>query len=344
MGTPLALDRVTSLVLDPGASVVVRGLVTTSIDGSSFDAITQTDALAPGAVRADGLFDLAAGGLRLVLQHPERHEYELAATGTVGPGCAAVGAASPCLVPRLAVLAHERLRTATELAQTLSGGVEVEGVVAPPVPPLTPQTASALGVLGVVAVIGAAAWAFVALLRRRARTALGRIHAAARAAIRATRRDPSLDRVRAQVRAMVERAVQLDRARVACADRLARIDRPSIERRREAAARAGSAEAAEVLRWITEEQAEAHRLECDLSSSVLGLERIESALRVVTLRAREHRGTPARARRADPVDAAALELALRDEALRELGEVGDVGDVGDVGELEPAGAPRGAGP
>lgn len=317
MGTALPLDRVSGLALDPGATVVVRGLVTTSIDGSAFDALTQTDGLAAPAVRADGLFDLAAGGLRLVVQHPERHEYQLASTGTVGPGCAAAGIDSPCLVPRLAVLAHARLRTASELAGTLTGGLELEGAIAAPPPPMAPETVSALSIAAVLAALATVAWLTFVVMRRRARTALGRVRIAAREAIRATRRDPTLERVRVQVRAMLERAAQLEAARRACIAKLSRIDRSSIERRREAAARSTSPDAAEALTWLTEEQAEAHRLECDLSSSVLGLERIESALRVVTLRARQHRGTRARVERGDPVDAAALELALRDEAMVE---------------------------
>ncbi len=116
---------------------------------------------------------------------------------------------------------------------------------------------------------------------------------------------------------MLARACDLDRARVACERRLARIDRAALDRKRDAFARSGAPEAAEALAWLTAEQAEAERLASDLSSSVVGLQRIESALRVVTLRVREHRGTRARIARHDPVDAAAAELALRDEASAE---------------------------
>jgi hypothetical protein len=119
---------------------------------------------------------------------------------------------------------------------------------------------------------------------------------------------------------MLARAVDLDAARRACAARLARIDRASLERRREATARSTSPDAAETLAWLTAEQAEAERLQSDLSSSILGMDRIESALRVVVLRAREHRGTRARVA-GDAVDGAALELALRDEAMVEVEQV-----------------------
>ena len=108
------------------------------------------------------------------------------------------------------------------------------------------------------------AWVALVLRRRRAQSALGRVRAAAREAIEATRRDPTLERVRAQVHAMLARAEQLDQARRACAARLVRIDRGNLERRREAMARSSSPEAAEALAWLTAECAEAERLQSDL--------------------------------------------------------------------------------
>jgi hypothetical protein len=314
MATPLPLDRVTALALDPGARVVLHGLVTTSVDGSSFDVAMQWDGLSPGAARPGGLFDLASGGLRVVEQHPERHEYTLASTGSAGPACAAAGVESPCLVPRMASLAHERLKTQGELAATLHGGVELEGVI---VPPVAPAVVRGLTLAGIATVVFVAAALGLAWLRRRSRSALGQVRAAGRVALRSLRGDTSLDRLRAEVRSMLARARELDEARRACASRLARIDRPALDRKRDAYARSGSPEAAETLAWLTAEQAEAERLASDLSSSVLGLQRIESALRVVTLRVREERGTRARIARNDPVDAAAAELHLRDEAQRE---------------------------
>ena len=71
------------------------------------------------------------------------------------------------------------------------------------------------------------------------------------------------------------------------------------------------------MTWLAAEHAEAARLEADLAASTVGLERIESALRVLAMRARAHRGVSARARRADPVDAVAVELELREEGLAE---------------------------
>jgi hypothetical protein len=317
MATPLPLDRVTALAMDRGGQVVVHGLVTTSVDGSAFDAVMQWDGLAAGASRPGGLFDLAAGALRVAEQHPERHEYVLAATGGAGPACQAAGVPSPCLVPRLASLAHERLKTQGELAATLHGGVELEGVIAAPVPVVAPETFHAAEVAATAVLLVGAALLVVRWLRRRSQTALGRVRGAARVALRAIRGDASLDRLRGEVGAMLARARELDAARRACALRLARIDRGALDRKRDAYARSSSPEAAETLTWLTAEVAEAERLESDLASSVLGLQRIESALRVVTLRVREDRGTRARVARHDPVDAAAAELQIRDEARHE---------------------------
>jgi hypothetical protein len=322
MATALSLDRVTSLALDPGAHVVVQGLVTTSVDGSSFDAVMQWDGLSPGASRTGGLFDLPAGGLRVVEQHAERHQYVLASTGDPGPGCVAAGVESPCFVPRTAALAHERLRTQGELEATLVGAVAVEGVVLPPVAPAIVSGITAAGMLAVAALTIGLVLAWV---RRHSRSALGRVRAAGRDALRAIRGDTSLDRVRSEVRAMLSRARALDQARIACTRRLSGIDRGALDRKRDAYACSTAPDAAETLRWLSAEQDEAQRLESDLSASVLGLQRIESALRVVTLRVREDRGTRARVARHDPVDAAASELTLRDEARREAESVVSLG-------------------
>ncbi|HEY3822017.1 MAG TPA: hypothetical protein VGL81_32850 [Polyangiaceae bacterium] len=321
MATPLPLDRVTALALDPGGQIVVRGVVTTSVDGSTFDTVMQWDGLAAGASRPGGLFDLASGGLRVVEQHAERHEYVLASAGDPGTACAALGVPSPCLVPRTAALAHERLRTQQELLSTLSGHLELEGVVAPPAPVVAPGTAGRAAVAGFVVVLSALVFLGVRWLGRRSRSALGRVRAAARDALRALRGDTSLERLRGEVRSMLARAYELDHARRACALRLSRIDRGALDRKRDAYARSSSPEAAETLAWLTAELAEAERLDSDLASSVLGLQRIESALRVVTLRVREDRGTRARIAHHDPVDAAAAELHLRDEARREADRV-----------------------
>ena len=72
---------------------------------------------------------------------------------------------------------------------------------------------------------------------------------------------------------------------------------------------------------MTAELAEAARLESDLASSVVGIDRVAAALRLVALRSRAHRGTRARAATADPVDALVSELDRRDSALHEVSRV-----------------------
>ena len=91
----------------------------------------------------------------------------------------------------------------------------------------------------------------------------------------------------------------------------------ALERRRLACERSGALDAAEGIAWVAAESEEESRLRSDLASSVIGLGRIESALRVVALRARKHRGIHARADHGDPVDLLAAELALREEAVAE---------------------------
>jgi hypothetical protein len=318
MGSLVPLDRVTALPLDPGATFAIHGLVRTSLDGSVFDVAWQSDGLSPGHWRTGGLFDLAAGGLRISglrvgPQHPD-HEYTLTSTGPVGPACVAAGLSTPCLVPRTAELAHERLQTVAEFASTLSGGVEMDPAVVPPIPRETLNEAAVVG--AVLAVVGFLT-GLVLFARRRARTALGRVRAVAREALRLSRGDLTLEPLGAHVRSLVDRATQLDVARGACLRALQRIDRKALEHRAEACARSNVPEAAEALQWLTAERAEAARLESDLAASVVGLERIESALRVVVLRARESRFVQARAPKADPVDDVARELELREEGLAE---------------------------
>jgi hypothetical protein len=254
-------------------------------------------------------------GVDLRSRHRERHEYVLVATGTAGPACVAAGLPSPCLAPRLAELAHQRLRTGSEFARTLSGSIEMEVAQAPFASLATVREVKDAAILvGVVAFVAALALA----ARRLARSPMGRVRAASRETMRATRGDATLQGVRAQVRALLARASQLDVARRSCARKLRSIDGAALARRTEACARSPSPDAAEAVEWLTAERAEATRLEGDLASSIAGIERIESALRVVALRVRAHRGVRARAGRADPVDAVATELELREQGLAEV--------------------------
>jgi hypothetical protein len=321
----LPLDRVTVLAMDPGTVVGLSGLVTASVDGSSFDAAT--------------LFDFTAGGLRVVDVDPAHHAYVLAPSGQYAPACAGASGVTrqehgysgvSCLVPRLEILAHQRLKTASELASTLWGGIELESH---PGPTAANAIGGAIAPVTLCLVASAAfAWLALALSRRAGRTALGRIRIAARQALRSTRGDATLEGARLQIRALVDRARQLDALRRACARRLARIDRAALDRRADACLRAAVAGhipvAAEALASFSAERAAAVQLESDHGSAVVELERIESVLRTTALRVGGGReGQGARGMRrvhprcgevfADPVDALVGELDLRDEAIAE---------------------------
>src|SRR5215471_7416518 len=87
------------------ADVVLRGELRSSLDGSTFDAVTERDhyprLAGEAGPRMGGLFDPEAGGLRVVEQDPDRHVYRLAPSGLPGPACLDANLPSPCLVPRL---------------------------------------------------------------------------------------------------------------------------------------------------------------------------------------------------------------------------------------------------
>jgi hypothetical protein len=303
----LPLDHVTLLATEPDAVVTLSGQVTTSFDGSSFDAAS--------------LFDITAGGLRIVKTDPVHHAYIVAPTGEYAPACAVVGGV-PCLVPRLTVLAHDRLHTASELASTLSGSIALESHPAPSAAPAI-LSALSLMVLGLVGV-ASLAWLVVAWSKRAARTALGRIRIAARQALRAARGDATLEGARRQIRVLVDRARHVDRIRRAYARRLARIDWDALERRQETCARATVPLAEAALASFSAERAAADQLESDHRSAVVELERIQSVLRTAALRVGRTQSPPGMRFRAsspaafaDPVDALVSELDLRDESIAE---------------------------
>ena len=299
MARPVAIDRVTALAIDPGAFVRLSGTVATSTDGSSFDAVfawSPTGIASPG-----GLFDLAAGGLRVVDTQPAKHAYVLAVTDAPGPACVAAGVPSPCLVPRLGELAHARLRTAREFEGTLSGRLSAEEQAGPARDAAAAWAGRAIG----WAALALAAVSLVALLvRRRARSPLGRVRSAARRALRATRADATFEGLRDPIAAMVARAISVDAARRTCARRLRSL-------------RAAHGSTPDAAPWIQAERAEAERIERHRDASLVDLERIEGALRWVTLRARALRDAPTTPAATDPVETLAVELALRDQAVNE---------------------------
>jgi len=310
------LDRITPVA----DQVMLRGELRSSLDGSTFDALTQRDRFPtlPGASgpRLGGLFDPEAGGLRVIEQDSDNHVYRLAADGTVGAACVRAGVPSPCLVPRLQALAFERLVTAAELDASLAG--TLGGELLPP--PLLSSTATrALGTLGGLAGLLLAAVLGLSLRRARRATTLGQVYVAAAAARRAIRGDATLAAVHQQIEALLVRAEELESARRACLRRLNAINPAALEAKRTQLARAQTPDAAAALAMLATESREADVLALDLASAMAGLERIASALRALPLRTRQHRGTQAVSAGGDPVQALLGELDLRELALLEVG-------------------------
>jgi hypothetical protein len=304
----LPLDRVTAIAIEPGTRFEIHGRVVASVDGSSFD----------GAE----LFDFRSGGLQLVDTIADRVSYVLEATGQDAPACAALGAPSPCLIPRLATLAHERLRTETEFASTLSGSITLEARSPAAVPPAGAShgaaSVAARGLAG-ACLVAVFVWVALALARRAGQTAMGRVRLAARRALRATRGDATLEPVRQRIRALVDRARVVDAVRRASTRTLSRVDRAALDRRAHALALAPAPQAA-ASAGIEAERAEVARLDGERASAVVEFERIESALRVVALRARTRVaafGEPGAASAPDAVDTLIGELDLRDQAIAE---------------------------
>ncbi len=279
-----SVAQVYGLPTAPGQIVTLRSTVRTA-DGI---ALTPID-----------LFDLGAGGLRLVDDDPLHQVARVEDAGTYGAACAAAHVPSPCLAPKIDALAHTHLLTPEELARTLVGEVEIDAVVVhPTIVAPSPLEVDAIpwpvvacgGVLAAIA-IAVGVRAFV-----RGRP-LAHVLGAARAARKATRKDATLADVRSKIDDLVLYARLADRVRRDCAARHARIDRDALA--------AG----------LPAEREEAGRLERDLARAKGDLSRVASALRLVTMQAREGR---ARATTPDPVAELTAELAMRDEAFAEL--------------------------
>lgn len=317
-GDRLLLERPFAVDLSPGAEIVLHGAVRTSFDGSVFDAATRTDTLADGSTvtRPGGLFDLEGGGLRVASVDAKTHDVHLVSTGAEAPACRSMGLSGACLVPRTDVLAHERLMTRAEFIDSLSGTLHADAL-SPTPPSLARAYASDIAGLLVVGLLAVAVALFVRALKRRRSSALGQVHAAAREAREAIGEDKHLLPLRLQIGPLLARAEDLEVTRRDCEKKLARIDRKKLEQRRARWASSTDPNAVETLAWINREIVEATRLEQDLQACNAGLARVESALRVLALNARSHRDVRARVSQSDPVDVAAREMELREEALRE---------------------------
>jgi hypothetical protein len=294
------LDRVTGLAMEPGTHFALEGAMISTRDGSSFDGAR--------------LFDLPAGGLRVVSPDSAPGAYVLTWSGETSAVCAAAGAPSPCLVPRVAPLAHERLQTVDEFTGSLWGGVQLESP--PPGARAQDGRLGAVVVFAVIAlVLSGAVWACTRLARRMARDTMRRVRIAARRALRAIRGDATLAPVRPKIAALLERARQLDAVRRACAEKLRRVDRAALDRKAAVLSVASGPSVAAAMATLAVEREETARLERELGGATLELDRIESALRVVALRA----GTRDAHMGLDPVDALVSELDLREQALLEAG-------------------------
>ena len=173
-GPPLHVE------VEPGAEIVLKGSFHSTYDGTTIDAATTTwpkEAQGGASVDPGGIVDLEAGGFHMTSRDPVTHEVHAVATGKGGEVCAALHSAAPCLPLRLDRLALERkpvgIRTA-ELAQSLQGGISVEGLPPPPVPPVAvPYLAIALSIFGA----GILALGTSRALRRRAGSPDGKLAA-----------------------------------------------------------------------------------------------------------------------------------------------------------------------
>jgi hypothetical protein len=301
--------------LKPGEIVTIHGSATTSFDGAVFDATTTTT---DTGTRPGGLYQTDGVGLRVVEQHIDTHDVKLVATGEAAPTCSAAGLASPCLVPRIKELAHERLLTEGELAKTLTGSVEVAIPTPPPPPLVSSSTSHAFGGALAASLLVAAAIVGWRWRSEKKKTPLGQVQAAAQEARARTASDPTLAPIRVEIDDLVLRAKKLDAARVACARRLSGIDRGAIARKRAAWEASNSPGAREASQWMVAEEAEGEKLARDHASAVAGLEQIATALRVVALQAREERGVRVAETTRAALDNVAAELTLREDALAEV--------------------------
>ena len=329
---PPPLDRPTPVA----GEVVLRGELRSSLDGSTFDAITAHDNFPQLAgdrsPRLGGLYDPAAGGLRVIEQDLEHHRYRLAPSGDQGRACLEAGVASPCLAPRLTALAHQRMVTTDELAASLSGHLEAEMSAPPPAGP-TPAdpdgnspSRSTWAAASLAALLGALLWRRALRRARLDRETpgageLAEVRAAARQARRALRGEPTLARARAQIDAVVDRAQALERTRQRCEAGLARLDLARLQARRAAWTGSTAPDAPAALASLDGEAREAAQLGADRAAAIAGLERIASSLRTLALRTRDDRGVRGVAVADDPVDALFGELDLRQDAAGEVEEI-----------------------
>ena len=302
-----------------GGEVVVQGSLRSSFDGTVFDAAYRTDSTKTGpATRPGGFYETDRAGLRVSSYDEKTHTVHLVASGMDAPACSAAGLAGPCLVPRGKDLAFERLLTQEEFAKTLTGAMEAN---VPAGPSLAVETPShVLSYLSATAGLLLLSWLAASGMRARKSTKIAQVRAAAKKADHATGDDVTLKELKKKVKALVERAEQLERTRVTLETRLATVDKNALlHKQRELAG--GSDESKEVLHVIERELKEHEKLEADLRAANAGLERILAALRVIPLTTRADRNVRVKTAEQDPVDLALSELDMREEATEETEEL-----------------------
>jgi len=305
--TSIPLDRIASVPLAADEQLRIDGAVRSSFDGSTWNAARSG---AAGADVGTGWLDFAAGGLRVVGEDAKTQAVEVVPNGT-GSACVAAGVASPCLVPRVDAIAHDRLLSRSELLGTVSGTFSVSAVPKPTViPPLMPRLMrAAAGVASILALYaGLRAW------RASASSAIGRVRRLARRARAVVSSDPTMAPLASRIDAMCERAERLAATRDKCVARLGKIDLRGLERRRAVYALDVGSDAKAVLSWIDAERREADMLAHDIKACDAALEQIASAIAVIEHRSHGERRVAA----GDLLDEVGSELRARDAAIAEV--------------------------
>jgi hypothetical protein len=199
---PLDLHQSQAVSIPAGGTLTIRGAVRSSHDGSVIDAATTMRG-AGAATASGGLLDFEAGGLRLVGQNQENHEYQFASAGQ-GDGCTMAGLPSPCLIPRLLPLAQERLLVVADFSASLTGVLSMDA-------PESPVTWRSRWPLGLLAGLGVATLMGLRI-RRRAQTSLYRDaqHLMHRLQKRLRKGDPVHQRLLLPLHALVDGARRLE--------------------------------------------------------------------------------------------------------------------------------------
>ncbi|MBK6692323.1 MAG: hypothetical protein IPG50_08980 [Myxococcales bacterium] len=286
--TVTTLDVATpeALPLAPGQTVTLRGELRTSFDGISYDAVARYEA---GAESLGGLIAIEGVGLRIASR--ARGAVVLEATGGDGAMCRGLGLTTPCIVPRSAELAHERLLSLAEFQATLSGNLSRETAGPPAEPVLSDELTTTLGVFGAGVLVVFTLGGVHALRKARAAKPAARASRAARLARRSLAGQPLSEPLLARIDALLGVVNRLSAS-------LANIDAKLSERR------SGETSGRVV--------AEYERLEGERARAAAQLEECVDALEALAL----HRTTDASA------DDAARELAALDDEV-ELGRAAE---------------------